>query len=235
MHSHLNYIAAQQHVADLRAAAERSRRSHADRLELKDGRRLRIRPIERGDRERFRGLFARMTPESRYRRYFTPKPELSERELSYLMDIDHVHHEALAAVDETDGSFVAAARYVQPPDQPDVAEVAIEVADDLHRQGIGTALALRTLERASANGFTRVVAMTLRENGAARALLRQLNFCPRASDSHAIELELELKPGPQSNRAPGSRASDPHDPNHHPTPTPKQHERSNPCPSLTSR
>ena len=110
------------------------------------------------------------------------------------MDVDQVHHVALAAVDETDGSFVAAARYVQPPGQPGVAEVAIEVLDDLHSQGIGTALALRTLERARANGFTRVVATTLRENAAARALLRHLNFRPRSSRGHEIELELELKP-----------------------------------------
>ena len=194
MHSHLNQLLAQEHIADLRTAAERSRWAAGDRLELEDGRRLRIRPIEREDRDRFRGLFARLTPESRYRRYLTPKPRLSERELTYLVEIDHVHHEVLAAIDETDGSFVAAARYVQPPDQPGVAEVAIEVADDLHRQGIGTALALRTLERAHANGFTRVVATTLRENAAARALLRSLNFCPRASRGREIELELDLRP-----------------------------------------
>ncbi len=211
MHSHLNQIRAQEHIADLRAAAERSRWAAGDQLTLEDGRRLRIRPIERDDRDRFRGLFARLMPESRYRRYFVPKPELSERELDYLVDVDHVHHEALAAVDEADGSFVGAARYVQAREGPDVAEVAIEVADDLQRQGIGTALALRTLERASANGFTRVVASTLRENAAARGLLRHLNFHPRASAGHEIELSLEL------------------------TPTTTQHRRSDPCPSSTSR
>ena len=82
MHSHLNQLIAQEHIADLRAAAERSRWAAGDRLELEDGRHLRIRPIEREDRDRFRGLVARMAPESRYRRYFSPKSELSERELS---------------------------------------------------------------------------------------------------------------------------------------------------------
>ena len=130
MHPHLTYIIAQERVADLRAAAERSRRTGADPLQLGDGRRLKIRPIEREDRDHLRRLFMRLTPESRYRRYLSPKPELTERELADLVDIDHVHHEALAAVDESDGSFVAAARYVQLPDQPHIAEVAIEVADD---------------------------------------------------------------------------------------------------------
>ena len=148
----------------------------------------------------------RLTPESRYRRYLSPKPVLTERELDHLLDVDHVHHEALAAVDEANGSFVAAARYVQLPDQPDVADVAIEVADDLHRQGIGTALAIRTLERARANGFTRLSAITLHDNRPARALLRRLDFRPRSSHGHEAEFELELTPDlatPTSASAPG--------------------------------
>ncbi len=236
MHSHLNQLRAQEHIADLRAAADRSRSAAGDRLELEDGTRLTIRPVERQDRDRFRSLFARMAPESRYRRYFSPKSELSERELSYLVDVDHVHHEALAAVDERDGSFVAAARYVQPPDQPGVAEVAIEVADDLHSEGIGTALALRTLERACANGFTRIVATTLRENAAARALLRHLNFRPRAGSGREIELERELTPGlaiqPCTGIPSAGSTLTPTTTSH---PTTKQHKRSDRCPSSTSR
>jgi RimJ/RimL family protein N-acetyltransferase len=194
MHPHLTYIIAQERVADMRAAAQRSRRTAADPLVLADGRRLKIRPIERQDRDRLRRLSMRLTPESRYRRYLSPKPALSERELDHLLDVDHVHHEALAAVDETSGSFVAAARYVQLPDQPDVADIAIEVADDVHRQGIGTALAIRTLERARANGFTRVTATTLHDNAPARAMLRLLHFRPRSGHGHEIEFGLELIP-----------------------------------------
>src|SRR5437868_10974662 len=120
MHNQLRYIAAQQHFADLKAAAERSSRHAKDRTELQDGRSLSIRPIERQDRGRLRPLFARLTPESRYRRWLSPKHTLTERELAYLTDVDHDRHEALAAVDEADGSFVAAARYAEQPDQPGV-------------------------------------------------------------------------------------------------------------------
>jgi RimJ/RimL family protein N-acetyltransferase len=192
MHPNIHYSIAQQGVAELRAEAERSRAAAADRLVLADGRRLKIRPIERQDRDRLRRLFMRLSPESRYRRYLSPKPALSERELDHLLNIDHVHHEALAAVDETNGSFVAAARYVQLPDQPDTADVAIEVADDLHSQGIGTALAIRTLDRARANGFTRVTATTLHDNRPARALLRRLHFSPRSIHGYEAEFELEM-------------------------------------------
>jgi RimJ/RimL family protein N-acetyltransferase len=211
MHPQLTYIIAQQRVAEMRAA-KGSRPTVAHPLVLADGRRLKIRPIERQDRDRLRRLLMRLTPESRYRRYLSPKPALSERELDHLLDVDRVHHEALAAVDETNGSFVAAARYVQLPDQPDVADVAIEVADDLHRHGIGTALAIRTLDRARANGFTHVTATTLHDNASARALLRLLRFRPRSSRGHEIEFGLELTPGLRP-RAPSCRG-DPGQPNH---------------------
>jgi hypothetical protein len=115
MHSHLNQLRAQEHIVDLRAAAERSRWAAGDRIELEDGRRLRVPPSQREDRDRFRGLFAGLAPETRDQRYSSPKPELSERELSHLVDLDHVRHEAPAAVDEIDDSFVAAATHVEPP------------------------------------------------------------------------------------------------------------------------
>lgn len=194
MHPQLTYNIAQQRIAEIRAAAVRSRPTGVDPLVLADRRRLQIRPIERQDRDRLRHLFMRLTPESRYRRYLSPKPALSERELDYLLDIDHVHHEALAAVDETNGSFVAAARYVRLPDQPEAAEVALEVADHLHSQGIGTALAIQTLDRARANGFTHVTATTLHDNPPAHALLRRLHFRPRSSHRYEAEFELKLTP-----------------------------------------
>jgi len=224
MHPHLTHIIAQQRVAEMRAAAERSTPAAADPLVLADGRRLTIRPIERQDRDRLRRLFMRLTPESRYRRYLSPKPALSERELDHLLDVDHVHHEALAAVDETNGSFVAAARYVQLPDQPDAADIAIEVVDDLHRHGIGTALRSARWN-ARANGFTRVTATTLHDNAGARALLRLLHFRPRPSRGHEIEFGLELTP---ELATPGSSCrGDPV----HPKPTTREKR---PCPSSTS-
>jgi RimJ/RimL family protein N-acetyltransferase len=194
MHPQLNYMVAHEQVAEVHAAAERSRWAATDQLVLADGKRLNIRPLERQDRDQLRGLFMRLTPQSRYRRYLSPKPALSERELDHLLDVDHVHHEALAAVDQATGSFVAAAHYVQLPDVPDVADVAIEVADDLQGQGIGTALAIQTLDRARANGFTHVIATTLPDNTPARRLLRRLHFHPRSRRGHEAEFELMLTP-----------------------------------------
>jgi RimJ/RimL family protein N-acetyltransferase len=125
---------------------------------------------------------------------------LSPRELAFLSDVDHVGHEAIAAVDQRDGSIVGVARYVRFADRAGGADVAVEVADELHGKGIGTALARRVVERAGANAFVLLTATTLWENRPARALLRRLEFRARASQGSEIEFELELEPASECGR-----------------------------------
>lgn len=165
-------------------------------LVLTDGTWFRLRQIGPDDRDRLATLFARLTPQSRYRRYLSPKPQLTPRELVHLTDVDHVEHEAIAAVDHRDGALVGVARYAREPDRAGAAAVAVEVADDLQGMGIGTALATCIIQRAHANGFTLLTATTLWENRVARALLRSLGFRARGSDGGELELELSAFASP---------------------------------------
>jgi GNAT superfamily N-acetyltransferase len=200
MSTNLNYLHAQYHVVELRRAGERAQREReagraalSDTLRVGDGRMFRVRPLNAGDRDGLARLFARLGPESRYRRFLSPKHELTDRELTYLTDIDHVDHEAVAAVDCSDGSLAGVGRYVRDPRRPCAAEVSLAVADELQRLGIGTALAAQIVARAGASDDMAVLtAFTLRENRAARAIMRQFGFRPRASDGRMIELELRL-------------------------------------------
>ena len=153
---------------------------------------LRLRPLEPSDRDGVASLFTRLSPESRRRRFLAPKPELSARELTYLTEVDHRWHEALAAVDPNDGSIVAVARYAGIPDRPSAADVAVAVVDELQRRGIGLALACCLIGRARANGFALLTASTLWDNRPARGLLRRLGFRARGSQANVIELELDL-------------------------------------------
>jgi len=157
---------------------------------LPDG--FQLRPLEPSDRGRLVALFKRLSPESRRRRFLGPKPELSERELRYLIAIDHRWHEALAAIDRRDGSIVGVARYVGHTGRPTAADVAVAVADELHRRGIGAALTRCLIGRARVNGFDVLTASTLWENRPARALLKQLGFHARGSEGSVLELELDL-------------------------------------------
>jgi GNAT superfamily N-acetyltransferase len=159
---------------------------------LPSGTKLVLRAVQRSDRERIHELFTRLSEQSRYRRFLMPKRELSGWELAYLSDIDHVSHEAIAAVDQSDGSFAGIVRVVRRSDWPQAAEMAVEVADELQGLGIGSCLTARMLERARELGFVALTATTLRQNPPARALLKRFGFTPSAGDGREIELQREL-------------------------------------------
>jgi len=153
---------------------------------------IHVRPLEPSDRSGLAALFKRLSPESRRQRFLGAKPTLSDRELTYLTNVDHRWHEALAAVDGRDGSIVGVARYVRVPGRPAAADGAIAVADDHQGRGIGTVLVRCLVARARANGFSVLTADTLWDNRRARALLRGAGFQARGSSGAVIELELEL-------------------------------------------
>ncbi len=133
------------------------------------GRRLSVRQLGPSDRSGLARLFDRLSPESRYRRFLSPKPRLSSRELTFLTEVDGCRHDAIAAVDDRDGSIVGTARYVRHADRRHVADFAIEVVDEFQRMCVGTALAGLTIHRARANGVAALTARTLWDNHGARA------------------------------------------------------------------
>ena len=118
-------------------------------MTLADGARLRVRPIVPADRGPLAEAFARLSDQSRHRRFLGPKPRLTARELEYLTEIDHVTHEALVAIDESTGQIVGVGRYATGPGGGTVADMALAVADAWQRRGIGHGLAVR-LARARA-------------------------------------------------------------------------------------
>lgn len=150
-----------------------------------------VRPIGSRDRDAFSAWFGRLSDESRRRRFLGPKPRLSDRELTYLTDVDHVSHTALVAVDAS-GQLIGEARYATGRPGERIADFAVTVADEWQGRGVGTRLAARAIEAARANGMTHLTAMTLWDNGAAIALLHRLGFLRAGYDGDALEFELVL-------------------------------------------
>jgi RimJ/RimL family protein N-acetyltransferase len=167
---------------------------HARRIPCPPVPALEVRPITAADAGRLAAAFERLGEDTRYLRFLAPKPRLTEAELTYLTDIDHRRHEALAAVDPQDGSFLGVARYATGPGETDSADFAFVVADDCQGRGIGTLLARALIARAAENGLTRLRATTLYENARARAVLRRLGFRTRTIAGMEVELELPLDP-----------------------------------------
>jgi GNAT superfamily N-acetyltransferase len=107
---------------------------------LRDGAKVKLRPIAPEDKPLLAASFERLSEESRYRRFFTPKSELSAAELDYLVDVDHSDHEAIIAIEPSSGEVLGVARYVRSKADAEVAEVAVTVADDWQGRGLGRAL-----------------------------------------------------------------------------------------------
>ncbi len=160
-----------------------------------------IRPIRPEDGERLSASHARLSPESRYRRFLSAKPELTDADVRYLVEVDGIDHIALVATQPwlPGEPIVAAARCIRVPSSPDTGEVAIVVADALQGHGVGKRLVARLAELAVAQGITRFHATMLSDNPAIQRLLTGLAAGPvkRVHYGETTELELEL-PGAQS-------------------------------------
>ena len=159
-------------------------------VELRDGSRVAIRPIEPDDRAALAAGFERLSPESRYRRFFGPIAHLSERDLDYLTRVDHHDHEALVAIEEGTGEGVGVARYVRTG--PDVAEPAIVVADDWQGRGAATRLLDALVERAQEEGIRRFEAPVLAYNADAIHVLEALGKTTRTQHGREVELKIDL-------------------------------------------
>lgn len=122
--------------------------THRRTVTLRDGARVMLRPLADHDRHRLAASFARLSEESRYRRFFTTKSGLSEAELDYLVDVDHRDHEAIVAIDPETDELLGVARYVRLTECGEVADVAVTVANDWQGRGLGRALLDRLTFRA---------------------------------------------------------------------------------------
>jgi RimJ/RimL family protein N-acetyltransferase len=104
-------------------------------------------------------------------RFFAVHPHLSADEVTRFTTVDHQQREALVALD-ADGEIIAVARFDVLAGELPTAEAAFVVADAWQHHGVGSALFTRLVVRARELGVERLVAETLAENRAMRAVFR---------------------------------------------------------------
>jgi RimJ/RimL family protein N-acetyltransferase len=184
---------------------------------LNDGRKVAIRPIGPDDHERLRASHARLSPESRYRRFLGTKPELTSADARYLVEVDGSDHLALVATlpEEPDEPIVAVARYIRLPDDPAAAEFAIVVGDDYQRQGLAGELMTRLADAAVARGVKRFRATMLADNIAIQRVTANLAAGPfkQRQRGSLSEVEIELTPSDAATATPSAaRRTAPRDP-----------------------
>jgi len=158
--------------------------------ELRDGSRVKVRPVRKADAALLLRGFQRLSEESRYRRFLCSMPELSEAMVRYLTDVDHHDHEAIVALDPETGEGVGVARYVRDRDRPERAEAAVTVIDDWQGRGLGTLLLELLAVRAREEGIGRFTALMLASNDDMMQLLESLGPV-RVLDREAGTVEIE--------------------------------------------
>ena len=170
--------------------------AHRQPAALPDGTPITIRRLTPADAPTLAGGFARLSEESRRLRFLTAKESLSESELRYLTEVDGYRHEALGAIDPSTGEGIAVARFVLDERDPSRAEVAITVADDWQRRGLGKLLLSRLAEKARDQGIRRFTALVSTDNRGMKALLGRLSSPTRLTKvtGSTAEYEIELAP-----------------------------------------
>jgi GNAT superfamily N-acetyltransferase len=161
-------------------------------LELRDRSRVRIRQGVSSDRELLLRGFERLSPDSRYRRFLSPMPELGEEKVRYLTEIDHHDHEAIIALDEKTGEGLGVARYVRNHERPDTAEIAVTVIDDWQGRGLGTLLLEVLSARAREEGIRSFTALMLARTHEMMDLLKRLDAV-RIIDREPGTVEIEVR------------------------------------------
>jgi RimJ/RimL family protein N-acetyltransferase len=160
---------------------------------LRDGTPVEVRPIRPDDRQALADGLEQLSPESRYRRFFSPVARLTEAQLTYLTEVDHHDHEALVAVEPGTERGIGVARFIRSDSDPELAEFAVAVADDWHERGVGTALIHRLTQRAREEGITRFTGTILEENRPMLDLVEELgDVRVRDRAAGAVEIEVDL-------------------------------------------
>lgn len=137
-------------------------------VRLRDGRVATLRVLSGRDSAALAAFLAAADPVDLRRRFMGLPPPTASL-LAQLRGNDGVHDLALGAFDAE--RLVAVAQFDRIGDSP-VAEIAIEVAGDWQRDGLGTALLDHLASLALFRGVHRFTAMFLADNFGIRRLLR---------------------------------------------------------------
>lgn len=168
------------------------------RVGLRDGTPALIRPIQPGDKWRLREGLQLLSARSRFLRFHTPVQRLSEVQLRYLTEVDHVDHEALVALDPgaLDQPGLGVGRYIRLAGAPQVAEAAITVADPFQGRGLGTILLDLLARAAIEHGVRTLRSYVLASNEGMLALFTELGATRSYEGDGAYVVDVPLPGDP---------------------------------------
>jgi GNAT superfamily N-acetyltransferase len=160
-----------------------------------DGRSLAFGPVSRASRPLIERAIAGLSPLTSYRRFFTVRYRLSDKELDALTDLDGVDRFAVGASIRNGSSVdgVGVARFVRDGQRRNVADLALLVVDAFQGIGVGQTLLARLATAALARGIDTFRGMVLLDNTPMLRLLRALSpqaRLTRVDDYFEVEAPL---------------------------------------------
>ncbi|MGH2674286.1 MAG: GNAT family N-acetyltransferase [Actinomycetota bacterium] len=169
-------------------------RRRTTEVALRDGTRVRLRPIVPEDKALLLEGFRRLSPESRYRRFLSPIQELTEDQLRELTEVDYVDHFAWLALnlEEAGPPGMGVSRYIRIPEEPEVAEAAVTVIDDYQGRGVGTLLLEALGAVALENGIECFRGYALEGNRAIRDVLEVMGASIAHDSPGMLRIEVDL-------------------------------------------
>jgi len=161
---------------------------------LDDGTRVLFRPIAGDDKDRLQSGLQRLSPRSRYMRFFRHLDRLSDEQLRYLTDVDMQDHVAWVAVlPDLDGQpGVGVARWIRMRHEPEVAEAAVTVIDEFQDKGIGSTLLFLAARSALERGIRAFRLYVMGDNRKVMDLLESLNAVPGAWEGGVLQMTIPL-------------------------------------------
>lgn len=180
-------------------AAPDNLRGYVEHKSLQDGRHVLIRAIRPADKAALQDWMHRLSAESSYLRFFSPKLELSPEELTYFTEVDFEKHVALVAILSENGAdlLVGVGRYLVCDRNPMIAAEAAFAVDDAHQGlGIGKALLRHLMRIARATHVAEFRGTVLAQNHKTLQLLSRSGL-PRtlAREGSVVEVRLVLDGG----------------------------------------
>lgn len=176
--------------------ATRRRSSRGGRLRVGARRWVSIRPIEATDADDLSAFYARLSPDSRHRRFLGATSGITADQAAHFASVDDRTAAGLLAVlgeaGPDDGRIVGHVCVEPNPDQ--TGELAVAVADELQGHGIGRELMRQAVVAARRRRLRALTASLFTDNVGMRRLLRGsgLPILPRGSHGGVSEVELQL-------------------------------------------
>jgi len=155
-------------------------RNYSAQETLKNGLQVTIRAIRPEDRDALLAAIKELEERTVYLRFFGPKNEFSQRELTEATDVDFVRTVALVTClqDSAGEKIIGAGRYIAfgSADPPDRAEVAFTVEEDYHGLGIAGKMLRHLAVIAKQKGVAQFHAEVLPQNKGMLAVFTRSGF-----------------------------------------------------------